>query len=571
MNKHKIPIVFVVLLFLQLNVSAQQKRTIDFIGGARSFISNNRIHVQDSIPDTTTIKRNTGGYALIDLGLDIRPNKSTEILGMFRIRNNYGGFWGSGVSFDVRQLWLKGIIGNVVRYQVGDLNLQQSPYTLFNHHADKIDSLPAIFNLQNQLISYEKYYQKNTWHQQGVNADFGLTFSKIVKEIDFTGYLTRLLATNFSTTPDRLMGGFSTKVIQSKHFSFGYNYFSVFDVKGTVLDSNTYNNNVNTVSLAYTSNIGSKQLELKAELGSSRAEYSQFIEASQLKDKFINASAKLLIPKQHLALTLGYMNVGPDFRSIGAQSKDVNYNFIPGYFNTIGNNQSFRAVDLFDVIRNENIYNAGVSVNLMAVNPVYNNALPYGEATFNREGIFAKASYNSPKGIFINAEHHYLSEIRGQGTYQLKKFSVTKILASVDVNTIAHFTRLMRIQFGMNSQSTNRTSNAEVDNVKLNTTLYQAGIEYEIIPKVDLLFGITGVNCKGNEFTTERNAYSKAEYFTRNSYDLTQQISALGFRFRFDAKTNLSAVYQSSNNQDKLNMSPDYQTDQFALIFNMTF
>ena len=146
------PFLLIIMIFsFSAGLFAQQKKTIDFIGGARSYMSNSAINVQDSLPDTTTLKRNTGGYALIDMGVNIRPNDKTEIMGMFRIRNEYGGFWGAGVSFDVRQLWLKGIIGNVLRYQLGDLNLKQTPFTLYNNRVQLMDSLPSIFQLQQIL------------------------------------------------------------------------------------------------------------------------------------------------------------------------------------------------------------------------------------------------------------------------------------------------------------------------------------------------------------------------------------------------------------------------------------
>ena len=150
--KYRIGLTFLLIFSLQLN--AQKDRKLTFVGGARSILNNGRLIVNDSIPDTTTVKRNEGGYALIDLGVNIKPNKNTEIMGMFRIKNNFGGFWGSGVSFDVRQLWIKGIVGNVLRYQLGDLNLKQSKFTLYNHHADQIDSLPAIFNFQQNIVNY---------------------------------------------------------------------------------------------------------------------------------------------------------------------------------------------------------------------------------------------------------------------------------------------------------------------------------------------------------------------------------------------------------------------------------
>ena len=570
MKKLKLHLSIFLLLLVCIQVYAQQKRTVDFIGGARSFMTNNRINVRDSVPDTTTIKRNTGGYALIDLGVKIKPNSNTEILGMFRINNSYGGFWGSGVSFDVRQLWLKGIIGNTVRYQLGDLNLKQTPFTLYNHHADNIDSLPTIFNLQNQIISYEKFYTKNTWRQQGANVDFGLQFSKILKEINFTGYITRLQATNFTTIPDRLMGGGTVNIVQSKHLNFGYNNFSVFDVKGTVLDSNQYTNYVHTVDAGYTTNIKNNILEIRAEAGKSISEYSQD-STSRLKDYFVNAFAKFSIPKQHLEFVLGYLNVGPDFRSIGAQSKNINYNSVLNYYNRYSNAQIARPVGLMDVINNANLYTTSVSSSLLPANPIYNNVLPYGIATFNRIGAYLKVNYVSPSGVSIRAEHYNLSEIRGQGTFKLKKFMLTKLIAQIEINKLAHFERALKIQLGANMQSTNRTSNVEVEKVDLKNLQWNAGIEYEVFSKIDILLGYVAINTKGNDFIPDRNMSSKVVYFTNTKFNLMQQVAGAGARYRFSDKIYLCAMYQEAQFKDALKQSPNYNLKQFALIYNMTF
>ena len=173
MNKKTI--FFFVLALASLQGYAQKARKLSFIGGARSSVFSNALSVSDTLADTTTAKNNYGGYTLLDLGFNIQPNKQTEIMGMFRIKNNYGGFWGSGVQFDVRQLWVKGVVGNALRYQIGDLNLRQSQFTLYNHHADQLDSMPSVFKLQQNIVSYEQFYQNNTWRMQGANVDFGLS------------------------------------------------------------------------------------------------------------------------------------------------------------------------------------------------------------------------------------------------------------------------------------------------------------------------------------------------------------------------------------------------------------
>lgn len=559
------------MLFVHTNSFAQKKRTIDFIGGARSFISNNEIIVRDSLPDTVSVKKNTGGYALIDLGVDIRPNKNTEIMGMFRIRNNYGGFWGAGVTFDVRQLWLKGVVGNVVRYQLGDLNLKQTPFTLYNHQTDRFDSLPAIFRLQTDIIAYEKFYQKNTWRQQGASVDFGLTFSKFIQKIDFSGYTTRLQASNFSTIPDRLMSGFSVNITQSKHFKIGFNGFYTFDVKGTVPDTSVYTNNVNTINASYATHIKKNILSVHGEGGHSTVQTTKDVKASALSDYFAYAYAKFAMPEQHLEVSAGYMNVGPDFRSVGAQSKNVNYNAPQAFYNRYGNDQTTRPIDLMDMVRNENIYTTSVNSGMMSINPAYNNVLPFGLATFNREGVFGKVSLQLPVGISIRAEHFNLSEIRGQGTFQLKKFTQTKLISTVEIHKLAKFKRLVKLQVGANYQTTQRKSSVVVENVNLTSLQYQAGLEVEVLKSIDLLAGIIGINTKGNDFIADRNAYTTIDYFSNSQYDLTQQIMAFGARCRFNEQIYLCAMYQFSKYQDKLKLVPDYDVNQFSLIYNMTF
>ncbi len=571
MKKHLFKYMLLLLTLMSYHSMAQQKRTVDFIGGARSVLSNNNIVVSDSLPDTTTIKRNSGGYALIDLGVDFKPNKNTEILGMFRIRNAYGGFWGAGVTFGVRQLFLKGVISDRIRYQVGDLNLKQTPFTLYNHHADRLDSLPSVFKLQNDILNYEKFYRDNTWRQQGANVDFGFQFSKGIKELNFTGYLTRLNATDFSSIPDRLMGGTTIQLIQSKSLAISYNGFSVFDVKGTVLDSNTYTNNVNTIGVKYLYELNKNTIAFNGEAGRSNVQYAEDFENSYLADYFVNASATFNWLKKNLSFTAGYLNVGPDFRSIGAQSKEIDYSRLTGYYNRYSNDQIIRPINLMDLVTGDSLYATSVSSKLNIANPVYNNVMPYGLATFNRIGAYLKLDYHNDKGIQLNAQHFYLSEIRGQGTLKLKQFQLTKLTAQFEMDKLFHFQKRMNIQIGVMNELTSRNSDVAVEKVDLKTMRYQLGAEYELFKKIDVLAGGMFLNSKGNEFIPERNIYTTVSFFNEANFNLTQKIIAVGARCRFDEKIHLTALYQVSEYNDKLVATPKYSINQFTLIYNMTF
>ena len=109
------------LLYGATALAQQDIRKITFVGAARAQFYGD--HYQSySEEDTVTTAKLNSGNTLVDLGINIRPNPQMEIQGMVRVRNDYGGFWGAGVSFDVRQLYVKGVAGGIVRYQLGDIN-----------------------------------------------------------------------------------------------------------------------------------------------------------------------------------------------------------------------------------------------------------------------------------------------------------------------------------------------------------------------------------------------------------------------------------------------------------------
>ena len=85
---------------------------------------------------------------LTDLGFKINPNATTEILGMIRVKNDLGGFWGSNVAFDVRQIYVRGVAGNVLRYQIGNIDYKLTPYTFYNHNPDMLISGQGVLKMK---------------------------------------------------------------------------------------------------------------------------------------------------------------------------------------------------------------------------------------------------------------------------------------------------------------------------------------------------------------------------------------------------------------------------------------
>ncbi len=564
-------IILIALGLLSTNLIGQKERKVSFVGAARATMNSNELVVRDTIRDTTTVKKISGGYTLVDLGVNIRPNKNTEIMGMFRIRNGYGGFWGSNVNFDVRQLWVKGVVANALRYQVGDLNLKQTPFTLYNHHADQIDSLPSIFKLQNDIISYERFYQNNnSWRMQGANVDFGFTFAKYLKEINLNGFITRLNATNFGNIADRLMSGANLEFVLNDFIKFGLNHNSVFDVSGTIKSDNVFSSSVNTLDWTLQKNIGESNLIFSGEVGKSSHGYSNDILAPKLNDYFIHVNTAFNLNKTGLSMILGYLNVGPDFRSIGAQSKDVNYNAEPIYFNRYTNPQNIRPISLFDMIGNVNIYNRTVSSSLPAENQVFNTIMPFGLSTFNRIGVYGRLHYTSKDGIALNSEYYNLSEIRGQGSKSLKNFASLKLNATLPLHHLLKSKKKVIVQAGTNMQASTRNSTESIENVDFNNLQYNVGLNLEIIENFELLLGIINNNSEGFNFKPDRNNYGEIIYYNQVKSNLKQSMKAIGFRYNFNPKTYISAIYQQATYEDIQKDNANFNISQYGIIYNIT-
>jgi len=557
---------------MPLWLTAQNSPKFSIKGGARSVLANSELQVKDSIPDKVTAPKNAGGYALIDLGFNIRPNKNTEILGMIRINNRFGGFWGAGVTFDVRQLWLKGVIADKVRYQLGDINLKQTPFTFWNHDEDRCIQQPAVFDLQRDIVNYESFYVPRTWRQQGAAVDFGLESLKLKSEWNFHGYLTRLNATNFGSQPERLHVGPTANWVWNKKATLAYNLSRIFDVNETATQPLLFQNTVQTLSWELRQAIGKKQFTLGGEAGNSSYRIVHDTASPHLQDFFVHGFVKVAPESKRWEAEAGYINVGPEFRSMAAQSKRIDYNAQPLLYNRYTQLQIDRPLHLLDFIGNTNLYRAGINTKLMAYNPMINNVLPYGIATFNRTGFYAKAKYNIVKNtITMEAQHWRLSEILGQGTPELKKMDMTRLDVNCDAGKLMGMKKMAKIHVSACDQNTVRKSPRAYEELDLSSLQLSAGFELEVMNDIDLLGGFTALQAKGSDLMAIRNDYTEVIDFTGFSADQKHSTAAAGFRVRFGGKTYLALMYQRMQFQNKAQAFRDYSIGQMQAIYNMTF
>jgi hypothetical protein len=548
-------------------------KKISFTGAARSYFFGDKLTQEATVPDTVTIPRLHSGHVLADLGMYIRPNQNMEIAGTVRVRNDYGGFWGSGVSFDVRQLMVKGVIGGVVRYQLGDINYRMTKFTMWNPDQELYSSTPGIVRQQFDVLNYDHFYdQENSWRQQGGAAEWGLVFKKWVKELQFHAVATRNKASNNSNVNDRLFAGGNMQLVQSKWLQLGVNYVNLFDVSGTSRNQTLFHNPVVTGTADFNWSHSKFTLHTDVEWGGSKTKLQNNTEAPVKEGHFVHANASISQPTKGWKVFGTVSKVSVGFNSPGAQTKRIDFGGQPEAYQRIGNEQLLRPYSVLDILRESSFYTLQLQPYLMAFSPKYDNITPYGAATPNRQGFAIGASWHNPnKTLHVEVEQTMSQETKGEGTLEARSFQRTQAQAKYQSDPAKTDARKWAIEANVRMDQTNRSGTEYYRGVDLQTNVGSVGFECEIFKKLDVLIGWQYIAYQGFDFTAVRNDYAEIFNFIEYDVDGKEVITAGGLRYRFGERAFLSAQVNLFDIQEQKQETNNYKVRQLMILYQINF
>ncbi|MFZ4784952.1 MAG: hypothetical protein ACOYLH_05695 [Flavobacteriales bacterium] len=550
----------------------QVEKKFSVNGAARGIFYGDRLDQDVAVEDSVTIPRLNSGHVLVDLGLNIRPVKTMEIQAMLRVRNDYGGFWGSGVTFDIRQLYVKGVIGGIVRYQLGDINYKMTRYTMWNYNQELSEYSPAVFGMQTDLVNYDHFYNKdNSWRQQGGAAEFGLVFSKYVKELQFHAVTSRMRMSDNSSVNDRMFSGFNIELVQSDYVKVGYNWANVYDISGTSRNNNLLRNPVGTITAKV--NVPVKQFEIfaDAEAGRSKSWWTSDSLAPEWNGEFFDGQLGARQKDWGLTVSARFKRVDFEFRSAGSQTKRIDFSTLPTAYQRITNDQVYRNISMLDLMRESSLYNLQLSNGLGAYNPKYDNITPYGEATPNRMGSVYAIEYAPKKWpVKLNLEQSMLTEVRGQGTTEVKSFTRTNIrLAFEKTEFLKSWKNRVFVGASYRMDQTSRGAGEYYRAVDLASNVMSIGAEIEVFKQFDVLLGYQSVAYSGFDFEARKNAYGETFNFAEYTVDGNESMRAIGLRYRFNDRAFLNAQYSAFQLEDEY--ATGYRVDQIMLLYQMNF
>jgi hypothetical protein len=587
MLKNVITAVLVVASSALLN--AQNKVT--FTGAGRFVLENNQIGgnlIDDTIisgdtmaADTTNARRSMSGFALFDLGFDIRPNASTEIKAVTRVTNDLDGFWGAGIGFSVRELYAKGLIRGKVRYHIGDMNVKMTPYTLYNSNSDLGQRRPEMYRVFNDIIEYEHFYLDNQWRQQGLRTDFSLLMPEVIDEIAVEALVTKNRHTDYFFTPDRLLLGSRVKFIKEELGFVRYNQTRFFELPQTAQFSNGESSfGVHTVDWNIKPLTGSDYFFI-GEMGLSNTRYENVTDApADTMNYFMDLRVAAHFMPINIKAQLGFRSIESGFRSPGAQSRRTDYNGAASTFTYYTNQEQLRPVSLADIYRDVNIYSPFLSMQLQDYQVAYSNVLPYGEATPNRRGwtVNLESENDSASVPFWELEAQVLTENTGMGINAYRKFLLVDGFAQFALNKIWNGEKATLFELHGRFENTTRDGlsglGEKLDGIgaiDLTSWLVQAGIDAEISNDLHFLASIMQLNASGNEFLAQRNGFNGVQDYAAVDVDLTEQILGAGLQYKFTETIQLTVQFQRSTWENQNEISNSYNWNQLSVIYNMFF
>jgi len=561
----KIPLL-ITLSLLTLCVHAQNQK-IQFNGTARGEIQSDMLPTSDTI----NVDQALIGNALVDLRMDIRPADNIRIKTDFRFANPMGGFWGQGATIQLRHISLKGVANNIVKYRFGNIDLQMSPYTLYNTYAELSEHESEIFKFTRNINEEENFNNKNTWHQQGVDLSCTLGFNKLIESADLTGFVVRNRSVDENIIPDRLHAGGVSKFNINNASYIAANYINLFELPRTVNDTVTtkYQNFVYTSDFKFVF----RPLYVFGEAGFSQVQYE--VEGTKPVDivgEVFEIGVGKKICKNQLKIDASFRRVSDDFFSAGAQSKRINYATTPGIMSVASADKQKRSIGLLDLVRDKNIYNPTISSELMDYDFTLNHVTPYGKATPNRVGGTVLVSYaDSAQRYFSTLSGQLLQDTRGEGTEDLRSYTLMQWSGKIAFNNIFDISKTLALTAGAQYANSYRDGHAIVSDVDYTSTAFDIGGEIEFVSRFDFLFGAKLLMAEGTEYTSKRDEYNRIVDYNIKKDNCSQQLYAVALRYRFNDNVNFTVQGSQVTYTNDIVANTDYKINQLYILFNMRF
>ena len=558
---------FLFLMLSPILVQSQVKSKLWYDGNSRVILNRDALEGTLKDIDTVSTRSNGGGSTVLDLGFHFTPVDDIEIFSEIRLKNDFGGMWGNKSVVELRRLSAKGIVNNKIAFSIGDIYLKQTKFTLYNYEQELSQYEPSVFKFYRDYVNYENYYQSNYHRLQGLQTNFSYNMYNFIEQLDFDAFTARVRGVEWLGKPELLMLGGSAMVRLSNKINLGSHYVNTFEVLSSSNGTVAYYNPVLNTQISYSGSVNDNPYKMLLEGGFSKRGWDGDSLAPEVKGNFIKAS--LHSKRINGELDLGFRYVDSDFRSMGAQTRRIQYNNSTTTYPYYSNNYTQRKVSLLDVMSDPNVYNKNLSTSLMSYNPMYSSVSPYGDATPNRIGFTAKISNMNITDFFsANIQTQYFTEVIGQGTTQKRMLNKSALQSMLLLNKLLSTKKSLILEGSMNLETVNRAGE-DFEKIDFTSILYSGSISYELIKNFKIIAGAKVFYAEGNEFIADRDKYDQINDYSNHIYDSKETILIAGLQHHFTEDIYFTMQYNQFNVLDKTNTYDEFSLGRLIFMFNM--
>lgn len=164
-----------------------------------------------------------------------------------------------------------------------------------------------------------------------------------------------------------------------------------------------------------------------------------------------------------------------------------------------------------------------------------------------------------------------MEEIRGQGTEELKNFTLVKAAADLNIHHLIDWENKVKFTLGYQFEQTSRDG-LEVEQVDLTSNLIELGLEVELFKDFEILLGSKMLDASGSDYIPRIDEFNiVADFPGRYEVDDTEMLLAGGFKYTFKEGIYLTIQYHSFSSDRNNIATPDYGLEQVFALFNMKF
>ena len=524
--------------------------------------------------DTVVQDVSVESHALYDLALRGEITPKAQVYIELRLGTNLALFDTSASYAQVRRVVLSGSLLDNWSYEIGDVDVAWTPFTIWNSPSEGVVNESMLFAQWRQLQNYENFSVTEAWRLRGARFHGGWTRGSGTK-LKSSSFISRIQESDEVFKPDVIFAGSAMEWIRNRA-SLAIRAQDFATLGSTVIEGKSSH----VVGFSGEASWTCDDWTLRGEAGGSLAtrlveDEVQVYPAGAVRGGYWHLSGTFQF-KEDWKARISARSVSDTYISPGAQTKRILYSQSPQVFPLLSNGQWGRALMQGDLLTARTRFQQGrpwnrvIQRGLMPFDPRYGTAMPYGLATPNRRALSADLEQGKLEDFWsIRASLSILQDLTPEGSPSRRHFLNTLLSGHANLDQWWHGSRTVRLQGGWQRQRVSRAE-AALDPVNVFVNVLDAGLDWFVSETLVMSYGIKRIAAEGLDYLALRNQDFTVIGFDRVDLNVRDELHALGLTWRLNENTEATLQWQQWSMQET---APDHRgiVSRVLFLFQTTF